>query len=183
MDRRQALKLTSIAVGGSVIGAELFLVGCKNNTVDDVLFSEEVLALLDEIGETILPETERSPGAKAAKIGLFMKDMVTDCYSDKEQPIFMKGIHEVNNTSIDTYSRGFLELNSQERLNLLLQFDKEAQNRNNEETPHFFSMMKQLTILGYFTSEPGATQALRYNPTPGKFIGCIPYKKGDKAWA
>jgi hypothetical protein len=43
--------------------------------------------------------------------------------------------------------------------------------------------MKQLTLLGYFTSEPGATKALRYNPVPGKFEGCIPYKKGDKAWA
>ena len=183
MDRRQALKLTSIALGGSVIGAELFLTGCKSNTVDDVLFSEEVLALLDEIGETILPETAQSPGAKAAKIGLFMKEMVTDCYSEKEQPIFMKGIHEINNASIDKYSREFLELRSQERLKLLLQFDEEAQNSNEDEAPHFFTMMKQLTLLGYFTSESGATQALRYNPTPGKFIGCIPYKKGDKAWA
>ena len=183
MDRRQALKLTSIALGGSVIGAELFLAGCRNDTVSNALFSEEVLALLDEIGETILPETARSHGAKAAKIGMFMKDMVTDCYSEKEQPVFMKGIHEVNNTSIDTYSREFLELNSQERLDLLLQFDEEAQNRNVDEPPHFFTMMKQLTILGYFTSEPGATQALRYNPTPGRFDGCVPYKLGDRAWA
>ena len=166
-----------------MIGAELFLAGCKNDTVGNVLFSGEVLALLDEIGETILPETARSPGAKAAKIGLFMKDMVTDCYSEKEQPVFMKGIHEVNNASIDKYSRKFLELNSEERLSLLLQFDKEAQNRKEDEAPHFFSMMKQLTILGYFTSEPGATQSLRYNPTPGRFDGCVPYNVGDRAWA
>lgn len=183
MDRRQALKLTSVALGGSVIGAELFLAGCKGNTTESVLFSEEVIALLDEIGETILPRTEGSPGAKSANIGLFMKDMVTDCYSVKEQPIFMKGIHTLNNTAIDQFSREFLELSPEERLGLLLDFDKEAQNRDDDETPHFFTMMKQLTILGYFTSEPGVTQALRYNPTPGKFIGCIPYKKGDKAWA
>ena len=183
MDRRQALKLTSIAVGGTVVGAELFLTGCKGNTAESVLFSEEVLALLDEIGETILPETDRSPGAKAAQIGLFMKDMVTDCYSEQEQPVFMKGIHTLNNTSLDQFSREFIALNTEEKLSLLLQFDEEAQNRKDDETPHFFSMMKQLTILGYFTSQPGATQALRYNPTPGKFIGCIPYKEGDKAWA
>ncbi|HEX7753740.1 MAG TPA: gluconate 2-dehydrogenase subunit 3 family protein, partial [Niabella sp.] len=49
--------------------------------------------------------------------------------------------------------------------------------------PHYFSLMKQLTLWGYFTSKPGATQALRYMETPGKFDGAYPYKKGDKAWA
>jgi hypothetical protein len=44
-------------------------------------------------------------------------------------------------------------------------------------------MIKQLTILGYFTSETGATKALRYEAVPGKYDGAYPYKKGDKAWA
>jgi hypothetical protein len=44
-------------------------------------------------------------------------------------------------------------------------------------------MLKQLTIWGYFTSEPGATKALRYIETPGHYDGDVPYKKGDKAWA
>jgi hypothetical protein len=41
-------------------------------------------------------------------------------------------------------------------------------------------MMKQLTLLGFFTSEPGATKAVRYIPVPGRYDGCVPYKKGDK---
>jgi len=48
---------------------------------------------------------------------------------------------------------------------------------------HYFTMMKQLTLFGYFTSKPGATQALRYVAVPGHYDGCMPYKKGDKAWA
>jgi hypothetical protein len=44
-------------------------------------------------------------------------------------------------------------------------------------------MLKELTLLGFFTSEVGATQALRYLPVPGKYDGNVPYKKGDKAWA
>ena len=44
-------------------------------------------------------------------------------------------------------------------------------------------MMKELTLLGFFTSEIGATKALRYVAVPGKYVGCIPYNKGDKAWA
>ena len=49
--------------------------------------------------------------------------------------------------------------------------------------PHYFTMIRQLTIWGYLTSEPGMTQALRYVETPGRYDGAYPYKPGDKAWA
>ena len=52
-----------------------------------------------------------------------------------------------------------------------------------ENPNYYFTMMKELTLLGYFTSEIGCTQARRYVETPGRFEGCIPYKKGDKAFA
>jgi hypothetical protein len=52
-----------------------------------------------------------------------------------------------------------------------------------EDDNHYFRMMKELTLLGYFTSEIGSTQARRYVPVPGRYEGCIPYKKGDKAFA
>jgi len=70
----------------------------------------------------------------------------------------------------------------------LVTLDKEAKksmikNKKEDEQAHYFSMMKQLTLWGYFTSKPGATQALRYVAVPGRYEGCIPYKKGDKAWA
>jgi hypothetical protein len=45
------------------------------------------------------------------------------------------------------------------------------------------NMLKDLTVLGYFTSEIGATQALNFVEVPGKFDACIPYNKGDKAYA
>jgi hypothetical protein len=48
---------------------------------------------------------------------------------------------------------------------------------------YYYAMMKQLTLLGYFTSEIGCTQARRYVETPGSYNGDLPYKKGDKAFA
>jgi hypothetical protein len=70
---------------------------------------------------------------------------------------------------------------------LLTDLDKEAKgifkNQKKEDPNHYFSMIKQLTLLGYFTSEVGATKALRYIPVPGKYDGNYPYKKGDRAWA
>jgi len=48
---------------------------------------------------------------------------------------------------------------------------------------HYFRMMKELALLGYFTSEIGCTQAMRYIESPGRFDPCIPYQRGEKAWA
>lgn len=53
-----------------------------------------------------------------------------------------------------------------------------------EDTPtHYFRMMKELALLGYFTSEIGCTQAQRYVESPGRFDPCVPYQQGERAWA
>ncbi len=52
-----------------------------------------------------------------------------------------------------------------------------------EQTTHYFRMMKELALLGYFTSEVGYTKAMRYAETPGRFDPCAPYTKGESAWA
>lgn len=183
MERRKALTLTAGVLGGAIIGSELFLLGCTSSPKNKALFSESDIEFLDEVGETILPETELSPGAKTAKIGLFMKTIVTDCYDQKQQEIFLAGIKILDRLSQDRYSLRFIKLNEDQRQELLQQLDNETREQKEDAEPHFFQMMKQLTIWGYFTSESGATQALRYNPIPGKFVGCVPYIKGDRAWA
>ena len=183
MKRRKALILTASIMGATIIGSELFFIGCTNKGKITKLFSDSDVKLLDEVGEVILPQTQQSPGAKDAKIGLFMKTIVTDCYNKSEQNIFKNGIMELNRMAQNTYSGNFLELQQEQKYNLLVKLDRETRDITNEDSPHFFSMMKQLKIWGYFTSEPGTTKALRYNPIPGEYIGCIPYKKGDKAWA
>lgn len=48
---------------------------------------------------------------------------------------------------------------------------------------HYFRMMKELALLGYFTSEIGCKQAQHYAETPGRYDPCIPYTKGDPAWS
>ncbi len=182
MKRRKALAITATIIGGSIVGSEVFLSGCTTSEKPLDLFSGDEIRLLDEIGETILPESDRSPGAKAAQIGEFMKTIVMDCYDENETRIFKTGLKEVISASLEKYSRGFMELSAEKRLDLLTEFDRIASNKEGRAPVHFFTMMKQLTIWGYFTSEPGATKALRYNPIPGRYEGCIDYKLGDKAW-
>jgi len=138
------------------------------------------------VGDTIIPATD-TPGAKDVKIGEFMHTIVRDCYTDAQQQIFVDGMGKLNQASKQKNGKYFLESSPAERKALLIDLDKEQKaymaKKKPEDPAHYFRMMKELTIWGYFTSEPGATQALRYKAVPGSYQGCIPYKKGDKAWA
>ncbi len=186
MNRREAISSVALLLGGTIIGAEAFLSGCKPATGGPVSFSPKDIAFLDEVGETILPATS-TPGAKDARIGEFMKTIVSDCYEEKDQKIFMDGMKKLDDASQKKYNKSFVESTPEQRHDLLVALDAEAKEyqktKQKTDPNHYFRMMKELTLWGYFTSEVGATKALRYVAVPGKYEGCIDYKKGDKAWA
>ncbi|HTQ65981.1 MAG TPA: gluconate 2-dehydrogenase subunit 3 family protein [Puia sp.] len=190
MNRREALSSVALLLGGTIIGAEAFLSGCttsdKKIGEGGLSFSPDDISFLDEVGETIIPATS-TPGAKEAKIGEFMKTIVTDCYEPKDQQIFLEGMKKLDAASKTKNGKSFLESTPEQRHNLLVDLDKEQKDymsrKKPEEPAHYFRMMKELTLWGFFTSEPGATKVLRYIAVPGRYDGCVPYKKGDKAWA
>jgi len=189
MNRRDAIARVALIMGGTLVGAEFLLSGCKPGgstaTVQD-LFDTDHVAFLNEVADTILPET-KTPGAKAAKVGDFMAVMVRDCYEPADQDVFLKGVGQIDDAANKKFSKKFMDLDATQRTALLTDLDKEQQAYSKTKKPkdpnHYFRMMKELTLLGYFTSEIGCKQALRYVETPGRFDGCVPYKKGDKAWA
>lgn len=206
MDRREAVKYISILFGGAVIGADAFLTGCKTQTGSSTEWTADDVVYLNEIGETILPRTS-TPGAKDANVGQFMTVMVNDCYEAADQKVFREGMDKLNDASKKKFDKTFMNITPEQRKELLMQVDGEAkqyQNKVNDfnniennkaktETekgnltyqrqhmsPHYFSMLKQLTLLGFFTSQAGMTKAVRYLPVPGRYEGSVPYKKGDK---
>lgn len=188
MNRRDALSRVALLLGGTVVGGTLFLEGCKQSDKYGVgeTFTPEDIAYLDEVSETIIPTTD-TPGAKAAKVGTFMTVMVNDCYDEKDQKTFKEGMGKLNDASDKKFKSGFMTITPEQRKQLLTEIDAEqkeyAKNKKKEDPNHYFRLIKELTLLGYFTSEIGATKALRYMAVPGRYDGCLPYKKGDKAWA
>jgi hypothetical protein len=186
MDRRELLKKIAILTGAAVVGGEFFLTGCKTNNSSPSLFTSADLSLLDEIAETIIPATD-TPGAKAAQLAQFMQVMVTDCYNPAEQKVFKEGLLSINEYSKQLIQKQFMEATPEERISVLTSLEKEAKKYNQEKkegTPsHYYTMMKQLTLWGFFTSETGMTETLRHNPVPGKYQGDVPYTKGEKAWS
>jgi len=211
MDRRELLKMIAVVTGGAVIGGDIFLSGCKVADKPAAGFTNDIITLLDEVGETIIPATN-TPGAKAAKIGEFMKVMVTDCYTENQQTTFMNGTKTLVEACKKATGKSFMDCTAAEKHEFLVSLEKEAKefnkkrdeddkkrkeehNKANEKLTwkdqqefqaspsHYYTMMKQLTLLGFFTSKTGMTETLRHLPVPGKYDGAAPYIKGEKAWA
>jgi hypothetical protein len=209
--RREAIQRVTALLGGvALVGGSSLLASCTRDR--DAAqggagtFTTADIAYLDEIAETILPET-KTPGAKAAKVGAFMALMVTDTYKPEDQTVFRNGMKQLDDASVKESGAKFMAATPQQRLTLLEKLDKEAKDHHDskearkrapeteqkteqpdtttkaEEPEHYFRMMKELTLLGYFTSEIGCTQAQRYAETPGKFEPCVPYTPGETSWA
>lgn len=201
LDRREAIRRVSLLLGGvAFVGGTGLLEACakERSAASDTMatnagpqpigsFSVADQAFLDEVAETILPTTAASPGAKAAKTGPFMALMVTDCYEPKDQQIFREGMRSLAAACEKMHGTGFMRASAEQRAAILTALDREAMDymaaRKPDAPTHYFRMMKELALLGFFTSEIGCTQALRYKESPGPFEGCVPYKKGERAWA
>lgn len=197
LDRREAIRRVSVLLGGAAfVGGSALLQACadRSGKPDGAdrgatigTFTTADQALLDEIADTILPTTSKSPGAKAAATGPFMAVMVTDCYEPANQQIFREGLEKVERACQAMHQTGFMKATPAQRLAVITSLDQAQfdymQNKKPEEPTHYFRMMKELALLGFFTSEIGCTQALRYKESPGPYQGCVPYAKGETAWA
>lgn len=189
MERRELLKMIAAATGAAMIGMPAFVYGQEPVPNANNAFSDVDVAKLDEIAETILPRT-RTPGAKDAGVGLFMAQFVTDCYTAEQQATFRAGL-----AAIDERAGGrFLSLEPPARTEVLRALDAEARTRISVPAgaggahteplkPHYFTMIKQLAIFSFFTSQIAATEVLQYVPVPGRYDGDMAYEPGTPAWA
>jgi hypothetical protein len=214
LNRREAIRRVSVLLGGAAFvgGSGLLLAIERTGAASPSTagtFSTADIALLEEIAETILPETQ-TPGAKAANTGAFMALMVTDCYSPAEQQAFHDGLRKLDEATKKATGMSFIAATPAQRLGMLNALDqeqkrvmdaREAADRKRktlsqqpgapaativadiEGPAHYFRMMKELALLGFFTSEVGSTKAMRYVEAPGRFDPCMPYTAGDPAWA
>lgn len=202
IDRREAVRRVSILLGGvAFVGGSQLLTACAADRPPAADSAQSAAAapapigefsvadqqFLDEIADTILPTTAKSPGAKAAATGPFMAVMVTDCYTPEDQKVFREGMAKLEEACKASCAAGFLQATPEQRTALLTRLDKEQhayqKTKKPDQPQHYFRMMKELALLGFFTSEIGYTQAMRYKETPGQYEPCVPYAKGETSWA
>ncbi len=175
INRREAIKRVALMMGGTIALPNI-LKAHESSVIENPFFSitSRQESILAEMAETIIPTTD-TPGAKAAEVPKFIAKMLADCYEKKDSDAVLAGLTQLDADTKTKYSKGFVEVTDAERSEMLKTVEASKST--------FWRIAKELTVLGYFTSEIGCTQALRYEAVPGKYIGDLPYKKGDKAWA
>lgn len=201
MNRRNAITQLSLILGGTlslptVQAMSRFEKGnaLKNGSTAFALTGEQ-RSLLAEVAEQIIPKTD-TPGAIEAGVPAFVEMMLRDCYKEPEQQSFLEGVAQLQ-------QENFLSKSDAQKVDMLKQLEadtnqqmkkyqvKQTKMGDNEDKEvmkaqlkglPFWRLMKELTLLGYYTSEKGLNANYEYVPVPGKFE-LIKIKPGQKLYA
>ena len=201
MKRRDAIKSFAMMVGGTFSAPTLLAVGRwgHNTTEPDFLadfsLTDIQTQIVAEVAELIIPNTS-TPGAKDAGVPPFIVMMLRDCYKTPEHVSFLDGVKNLERMK-------FLSLSTKEKTEILQQVESDAveqmkvyqvqqtkmgdnddreQMAANPKGIPFWRLMKELTMLGYFTSEKGIKSSFDYVPIPGK-LEMIKMKPNQKSFA
>lgn len=193
MDRREALKQLALLSGGALSLSTVagIMGGCTADSGNGSSFSPQTLSdeqntLVTELSERIIPATD-TPGAKAAKVNEYIDHMLTNWNTDQEKEHFLDGLDKVDELGNNRFNGNFVDIGESDQIALLNELEQQAM-ENPSPVPDsdlkpFFSMMKEYTVVGYYTSEIGASQELISNIVPGTYNACMPYSEVGRAWS
>lgn len=202
MNRRDAIKKTAILLGGTLSAPTLMAMSrweqkIGQNTDGGLFFSltEQQKKIVAEVAEMIIPKTD-TVGAKDVGVPAFIEMMLKDCYGQPEHLSFIEGV-----TALEQVQ--FLEMDASKRTETLKKVeaetkimmrarevkqtkmgdndDKEVMKATAKGLP-FWRLMKELTLLGYFTSKEGIHVSFEYVQIPSK-LELIKLKPNQKAYA
>ncbi len=191
MNRRNAVKLTSLIVGASVTSPAWLAVlqSCspeKTGGTAGAFFTGDQEHKISTIADLIIPKTD-TPGAIEAGVPDFIEKFVQFVYTGEQRKKFMDGLDDLDKSARDKYGHDFLKISDSQKNELVTKLNSDAlADPSNAREPRkgpFILMIKEATLLGFFTSMPGATQTLQYLPIPGMYNGCMPLSEVGKTWA
>jgi hypothetical protein len=198
MKRREALKLIAAAAACSALPQEVWAIGREVQQQMGTAARPRTLnphqdATVTAIAELIIPQTD-TPGAKAARVNEFIDLILTEWMEDKERARFLKGLADVDARGRGLFGKDFVACSPGQQTELLTELDadlaraREAlppgsteRGRGPQPEDHFFFNMKSLTLVGYYTSEVGATQELQYEVIPTEHAACVPLSGSETA--
>jgi hypothetical protein len=191
MLRREALRLLASAAALPLLSREAF---SMFRAVHQQLPDQPVLKSLDPhqdatvtiISELIIPQTD-TPGAKAARVNEFIDLILTEWYDEEEKSIFMTGLTDVDARARELFSKDFVDCGAKSQTEILQALDDELAATRAEPEPrrrrrraperNFFFMIKQLTLVGYYTSQIGFEQELHGEIIPSRHAACVPLEE------
>jgi len=150
-------------------------------------------ATVTVIAEWIIPQTD-TPGAKAVRVNEFIDLILSEWFDDEDRTKFMAGLANVDTQSHDLYGKDFVDCSTLQQKQLLTALDEELTEMRQAEIHatrrrrrvmsadnSFFRAIKGLTLVGYFTSEEGAKQALHFEIIPSQHTQCAPLQDEEEA--
>ena len=182
MNRREVIKSVALMFGGTLSAPTLMAMNhweqATTPTTNAAAFSLTATQqkIIAEVAEMIIPKTN-TVGAKDVGVPAFVEMMLKDCYLPPDHQRFLEGL-----TSLEQMK--FLELNEAERRGALKMMEQQTkeQMKTPSKTVPFWRLMKELTLLGYFTSEAGIKASFEYIQIPGKLEN-IKLKPSQKSYA
>lgn len=185
LHRRDALKGLALTVGAAATGwAGRAAAAAPPLGWTPTALTSDQARLIDVVAELIIPTTD-TPGARQAGVPQFI-DRALANYCDKTQKdLLIGGLTRMDADARASHGDVFAALKPEQQVAMLTAYDQEAAvaKGQNPGQPHFFAALEDWVTVGYFTSEPGATIALKYDPVPGAYHGCIPLAEVGRAWA
>jgi Gluconate 2-dehydrogenase subunit 3 len=173
LTRRDAIKLgaaatiTASLTLGETLRAQASLQGAPRE-----FFTPVELALVDELGELILPTDEHSPGARAAKVAAHIDSQLAEAWDEKDRTTWRQGLAGIERLSRQNGGTGFLRSSPDQRVALLTRM---AEHEGHPKTPEalFFVELKSRVVRAYYSSEIGIKQEMEYkgNSYLAEFVG------------
>ena len=187
--RRVAIEMAIVALGAvSNSAARALAAGVSTAAPRRLVFNPNQRAMISILAELIVPATD-TPGAIQAGVPHFIETMVGDWCTGPERNLFFAGLAALDADCMRDHDVVFLSCSPKQQTQALGAAELKARAHpaasdvaSDSNTP-FFTTLRELTVLGYYTSELGATRELRYNPVPGHFDGDLPWTPQSRQWS
>lgn len=192
--RRKFIRGLSLLVGGTaatalVSGNSLSIAMAHSlkpqNLASEVLSNGKIFTLnqlkqLKSICAIVIPKTDTLGAAEVNTHG-FIDNQLFHCYEKPEQEKTKLLLTLIDSVAHKQFKQSFTALKQAQQFELLTELDLGKDNFDNKQRKDFKSL-KKLICFGYYTSEVGASQELRYLAVPGGYTGSIEYKNSDASW-
>jgi hypothetical protein len=142
------------------------------------VFSPDQFALLEQVADTMIPPTD-TPGALDAGVPVFLRDMLANWGSRESHAQVLAVLDSIEKQAWSRFGAAFLSLPGERRLEIMRNVDAEALAHQDPG----YGKFKWLVLVGYYQSEAGATQELRYELVPGAWRACLPFAEVGRASA
>jgi|SRR5215510_14355431 len=180
ISRRTALKIIAVGVGAvsspPILGQQqhhgMQLEPVAKTTEPLRFFTASDIATITAISELIIPTDDQSPGAKEAGVPGFIDLMVSES-PNETKALWREGLAAVERLAEKRFAVTFSGANTEQQVSLLKAISRNEYSPKSIEE-RFFVAIKGLTVDGYYTSQIGIHQELRYkgNAYLKDFVGC-----------